>query len=167
MCLASVACGLTLGRVVYAFWGGGSLLPRTDGAFLSLFMNSFYSVLLPMILMGTLSVTVYCIPVALGLLFYRSSVDAYAVFCALDLFRGASANVVFLLYTVAVHVFYTYCFYLLALRCVHYRSEAASAPCNANTLLRKGSVSFFGDYTSVCGVVTLCGLFDFSILYFM
>lgn len=162
VCAAALACGVTAGRMLYIAYGAGSLLSQAEGNFFSLFLDSFYTVLLPMVLLFTLSVTVYCAPAAIGFLCFRSLADGYFIFSYLELMK--SADKALCIFAVAVHAFYTYGYFLLAMRCLYYRSRVRLLPCTTHTVFRSGSMRFYGDFTSVAGTITLCGLFSSYVL---
>lgn len=152
LCTAVAVCAVTLGRI--ACLAIGPVATATQVGFL----QSFYPVLLPMLLMGTLSVTIYCVPATLVLLFYRGFCDGYYVFSCVW-----TRDILFTLFVVCTHVFFTYGYLLLAVRCLCYRASAKSV---INPFSTMDSFCFFGDFASVAGTVCLCGIFSHTVMYF-
>ncbi len=165
LCTAACVCGLTAGRIFYSAFGAEELSRSFEGGFFLSFSDDFYTVLLPLVIMGALSVTVYCAPVAVSFLGLRSFADCYRILSAVELMeKGTVALGVF---CIVVHAFYTYGYFLLAMRCLVYRAQARLLPSSADTLFRTGTLRFLGDYTSVAGAMTICGLFSFTVMYYL
>lgn len=165
VCAAACVCGLTAGRIFYSVFGAEDVFRSFDGGFFASFSDDFYTVLLPLVILGALSVTVYCVPVAIALLGLRSFADCYYILSVVGLMERGT--VAFCVFCIGVHAFYTYGYFLLAMRCLVYRSKARLLPGSAHTVFRPGSLRFLGDYTSVAGAMTLCGLFSFAVMYYL
>ncbi|MBQ8696095.1 MAG: hypothetical protein IJ519_00075 [Clostridia bacterium] len=163
LCAAVAACALTAGRFAFSLFGALDA-PAVSGAFILSFLNGFFPVLLPMVLMCTLSVTVYCVPAALAFLCYRAFCDGYYI-CTLAGADGMSTALTAFL--ICTRAFYTYGYLLLAVGCMSYRAGAISLGYAHHPFTHRDSFRFFGDFTSVAGTVCLCGLFSFTVTYFL
>lgn len=166
VCLATVVCGVSVGRVLYAVLGDAQIAVGHEAAFWASFLDEYYLLFLSMVILGTLSVTVYCAPAAIAILLLRSASDGRRLFTvAHRMIRyGISPVGIFLF---AVHAFYIYGFLLLAMRCIGYRAGARQLPSTVGGLFTPDGRCFFRDYTSVGGVLTLCGLYSFTVMYFL
>lgn len=160
--MAAVVCGVSVGRVLYALFGNAPLGYEYGDAFLGAFLDSIYPVLLPMVILCTLSVTVYCVPAALLFLFLRSVSDGRRLFTLAH--SGLGSVGIFLF---AVHVFYIYGFLLLAMRCLGHRTQTRALPSAVGTLFKPEGLCFLRDFTSLAGLLTICGFYSFTVTYFL
>ncbi|MCI8331959.1 MAG: hypothetical protein HFE78_03965 [Clostridiales bacterium] len=131
------------------------------------FMNSFFITLVPLIGVILLSVTVYGTPAALCALIFETAQDTYFILSASAFITKAGAPAILpCAFIIASRAFLSYCYLLLAVRTLAYRTQTQKQPNGLPTVLSKTSRCFYRDFTSVAGLMCLGGLLTHTILYF-
>lgn len=166
--LVAAGIGAALGQICLTRFG--AYIDGTNqlaNSFWPGFMNSFFITLAPLIGVIFLSVTVYGTPAALCALIFETAQDTYFILSASTFMAKAGSSALLpCAFLIASRAFLSYCYLLLAVRTLAYRTQTKKQANDLETVLSRNSWCFYRDFTSVAGLMCLGGLITHTILYF-
>ena len=166
--LLAAGCGIAAGNALLTRFG--SYIDGTNTVSDSLFsgfISGFFVTLIPLLAVIVLSVTIYAAPVALGALALECAQDTYYILSTISFLKDNGAGALLpSIFFICARFFFAYCYLLLTLRTLYYRSETKTLSNRMATVLSGKSRKFFRDYTAVAGLICVSGFFTHIIFYF-
>lgn len=164
----ALSIGVALGRLLFVAYGGyidGTNTLR--GGFLPGFYDGFFVTLLPLIALALLSVTVYAAPAALAALAFEVTQDScYILSAAQFITQTGTGALLPCAFFIGVRAFFAYCYLLLCLRTLSYRTQSCTLPGTLSTVLCRTSRKYYRDFTAVAGVLCAFAFFAHTVFYF-
>ncbi|MCI8589769.1 MAG: hypothetical protein HFE77_03560 [Clostridiales bacterium] len=166
--LLAAGIGISIGQLCLTRFG--AYIDGTNqltASFWPGFMNSFFITLAPIVGVIFLSITVYGTPASLLALIFETAQDTYFILSASAFItKTGSSAILPCAFLIASRAFLSYCYLLLAVRTLAYRTQTKKQANGLETVFSQTSRCFYRDFTSVAGLMCLGGLLTHTILYF-